>query len=361
MIHQTEPLKLIDLVDRIKEKSNDTLLSTITANGGNILIRSIAPLETASTGDVAFLANSKYRDAAKECKASALVLTEEDKQAIWEGQEPDRVVVVTRNPYAWFAFALQIIFPQVDDEPGVSTKAIVEDGAEIDPTATVEAGAVIRKGVKIGARCFIGANSVIGEGVEIGEGSRIYPNVNIYYGCQIGRRNVIHSGAVIGADGFGFAPLDHTYVKIPQIGAVETGDDVEIGANTCIDRGALNNTVIGEGTKIDDLVMIGHNCQVGKNVVLSGRTGLAGSTVIGDNVQAGGGSGFAGHLKVAAGTIIGGGAGVPGSIDKPGYYAGYLPAMPHREFFNILSVIKRLPEMRRQLKHLAQKIDSLKE
>lgn len=184
--------------------------------------------------------------------------------------------------------------------------------------------------------------------------------ISIYYGCRIGRRNIIHSGAVIGADGFGFAPLDRQYVKIPQIGAVETGDDVEIGANTCIDRGALQNTTIGQGTKIDDLVMIGHNCQVGKNVVLSGRTGLAGSTIIGDNVQAGGGSGFAGHLKVAAGSIIGGGAGVPSSIEKPDYYAGYMPAMPHREFYNILSVIKRLPEMRRQLKHLAEKVDSLK-
>lgn len=361
MIQQTEPLTLLELVDRIKERSNDVLLSTITANGGKAIIKSIAPLEMAGEGDVAFLANSKYREEAKACKATALVITEEDKKAIWGEEDPERILVVTRNPYAWFAYALQIIFPTTKPEPGIDTRAVIEDGAVIAPSATVEAGAVIRKGAKIGEKCFIGANSVIGEGVEIGEGSHIYPNVNIYYGCKIGRRNVIHSGAVIGADGFGFAPLDRSYVKIPQIGAVVTDDDVEIGANTCIDRGALNNTTIGQGTKIDDLVMIGHNCQIGKNVVLSGRTGLAGSTIIGDNVQAGGGSGFAGHLKVAAGTIIGGGAGVPGSIDKPGYYAGYLPAMPHREFFNILSVLKRLPEMRRQLKHLAQKVDSLKE
>ena len=342
MIQQTAPMTLLELVDRIKEKSNDTLLSTISANGGKAEIKSIAPLETAGHGDVAFLANSKYRDAAGACKATALVLTEEDKQAIWGEKEPERILVITRNPYAWF------------------TRAVVEDGAVIDSTATVEAGVVIRKGAQVGPYCFVGANSVIGEGVVLGEHTRIYPNVTIYYGCRIGRRNIIHSGAVIGADGFGFAPLDRQYVKIPQIGAVETGDDVEIGANTCIDRGALQNTTIGQGTKIDDLVMIGHNCQVGKNVVLSGRTGLAGSTIIGDNVQAGGGSGFAGHLKVAAGSIIGGGAGVPSSIEKPDYYAGYMPAMPHREFYNILSVIKRLPEMRRQLKHLAEKVDSLK-
>lgn len=361
MIHQTAPMTLLELTDRIKEKSNDTLLSTISANGGTAEIKSIAPLEVAGHGDVAFLANSKYRDEAKACKATALVLTEEDKVAIWGDKEPERIVVVTRNPYAWFAYALQIIFPPTDAQSGIDTRAVVEDGAQIDETATVEAGAVIRKGAKVGPYCFVGANSVIGEGVELGEHTKIYPNVTIYYGCKIGRRNIIHAGAVIGADGFGFAPLDRQYVKIPQIGAVETGDDVEIGANTCIDRGALQNTTIGEGTKIDDLVMIGHNCKVGKNVVLSGRTGLAGSTIIGDNVQAGGGSGFAGHLSVAPGTIIGGGAGVPGSIEKPDYYAGYMPAMPHREFYNILSVIKRLPEMRRQLKHLTDKVNSLKE
>ena len=256
MIQQTAPMTLLELVDRIKEKSNDTLLSTISANGGKAEIKSIAPLETAGHGDVAFLANSRYRDAAAACKATALVLTEEDKQAIWGEKEPDRIVVITRNPYAWFAYALQIIFPQEQPEPGVDTRAVVEDGAVIDSTATVEAGAVIRKGAQVGPYCFVGANSVIGEGVVLGEHTRIYPNVTIYYGCRIGRRNIIHSGAVIGADGFGFAPLDRQYVKIPQIGAVETGDDVEIGANTCIDRGALQNTTIGQGTKIDDLVMI---------------------------------------------------------------------------------------------------------
>lgn len=359
MIHKTGPITLIDLVDRIKELSNDTLLSTISANGQNEKINMIAPLETAGHGDVAFLASPKYREEAKNCKATALVLTEEDKQAIWGDKDPERITVITKNPYAWFAYALQVMLPEIKPESGISPKATIEDGAQVDPTATVEAGVVIKAGAKIGAKAWIGANSVIAEGVEIGEGTHLYPNVNIYYGCKIGRRNVIHSSAVIGADGFGFAPLDKMYVKIPQVGIVVTGDDVEIGANTCIDRGALNNTTIGNGTKIDDLVMIGHNCKVGKNVVLSGRVGMAGSTTIGDNCQAGGGAGFAGHLSVPAGTIIGGGAGVPGTIDAPGYYAGYMPALPHKEFFNILSVIKRLPEMRRSLKRVEAKLDSL--
>ncbi len=358
MIHKTEPMTLLELVDRIKELSNGVLQSMISANGQDVKINMIAPLETAGFGDVAFLASSKYREEAKNCKATALVLTQEDKDAIWGDKEPDRITVITRNPYAWFAYALQIILPEVKPEPGIASSAVIAEGAQVDPSAYIESGVVIKAGAKIGANVVIGANSVISEGVEIGEGTHLYPNVNIYYGCKIGRRNIIHSGAVIGADGFGFAPLDKTYVKIPQVGVVITGDDVEIGANTCIDRGALNNTIIGNGTKIDDLVMIGHNCRIGNNVVLSGRVGLAGSTTIGDNCQAGGGAGFAGHLSIPAGTIIGGGAGVPGTITTPGYYAGYMPALPHKEFFNILSVIKRLPEMRRTLKRLEAKVDS---
>ena len=198
MIQQTAPMTLLELVDRIKEKSNDTLLSTISANGGKAEIKSIASLETAGHGDVAFLANSKYRDAAGACKATALVLTEEDKQAIWGEKEPERIVVITRNPYAWFAYALQIIFPQEQPEPGVDTRAVVEDGAVIDSTATVEAGVVIRKGAQVGPYCFVGANSVIGEGVVLGEHTRIYPNVTIYYGCRIGRRKIIHSRGGVG-------------------------------------------------------------------------------------------------------------------------------------------------------------------
>lgn len=359
MIHKTEPITLLDLVDRIKDLSNDTLLSLISANGQDVKVSMIAPLETAGHGDVAFLASPKYRDEAKNCKATALVLTEEDKQAIWGNEDPKRITVITRNPYAWFAYALQIMLPEVKPEPGISPNAIIDPTAEVDPSAYIEAGVVVKAGAKIGAKVRIEANTTIAEGVEIGEGSHIYPGVHIYYGCKIGRRNIIHAGAVIGADGFGFAPLDKMYVKIPQVGVVVTGDDVEIGANTCIDRGALNNTTIGDGTKIDDLVMIGHNCKIGKNVVLSGRVGMAGSTTIGDNCQAGGGAGFAGHLSIPAGTIIGGGAGVPGTIEEPGYYAGYMPALPHKEFFNILSVIKRLPEMRRSLKRLETKVDSL--
>lgn len=146
MIQQTEPLTLLELVDRIKEKSNDTLLSTISANGGSAKIHSIAPLETAGFGEVAFLANSKYRDAARDSKATALVLTEEDKKAIWGEDEPERILVVTRNPYAWFALALQVMFPQVKAQPGIDARSVVEEGAEIDESATVEAGAVIRKG-----------------------------------------------------------------------------------------------------------------------------------------------------------------------------------------------------------------------
>lgn len=356
MIVPSAPMSLTELCDKIFKLSGDRLQSAISAGGENVTIKAIAPLEYGSEGDVAFLANPKYRDAAKACKASALVITEADKTAMWGEEDPGRVLVLCRNPYAWFALALQVLYPLAEKGPEVAPTAVIEDGAVVDPTCVIESGAVIRSGAKIGARTRIGANSCIAEGVTIGEDCHIYPNVNVYYGVKIGNRCTLHAGCVIGADGFGFAPLDNVYVKIPQVGSVEIGDDVEIGANTCIDRGALQNTKIGNGTKIDDLVMIGHNCQIGNNCVISGRSGLAGSTNIGDNCMIGGGAGFAGHLSIPAGTIIGGGAGVPSTIEKAGYYAGYMPAMPHKEFFNILSVLKRLPDMRRQLKRIESQI-----
>ncbi len=359
MIQKKEPFTLLELANRVKKLSNDTLDCTLSPGSEGTLIQGIAPLETAGKGELSFLASPKYREEAKECKAAALVLNEADLKAMWGDEPPPRVCVVTRNPYAWFAYALQAIFPQENVGAGIHPGATIDPTAYVAPTARVEKGAVIKAGARIGEHCEIQANAVIAEDVVIGDNTKIYPNVNIYHGCHIGKRNIIHSGATIGADGFGFAPLDGHYVKIPQVGIVETGDDVEIGANTCIDRGALNNTVIGEGTKIDDLVMVGHNCRIGRNVVISGRAGFAGSTNIGDNCQIGGGAGFAGHLTVAPGSIIGGNAGIPGSLDKPGYYAGYMPGLPHREFFNILSVIKKLPEMRRQLKRLTEQVKSL--
>lgn len=345
-------MSLADLCQKIFKKSGDLLNSAITQDGGSLEIKGIAPLEAAGANDVAFLANPKYREAAKECKAGALVLTKADIEAMWGEEDPKRVLVVCDNPYAWFALALQVLYPEARPKPYIHPSAVIDPNASVGEGCTIESGVVIKAGAKIGKNVYIEANTVISEGVQIGDETHIYPRVTVYYGCRVGQRCVLHSGCVIGADGFGFAPYKNVYFKIPQVGCVVIGNDVEIGANTCIDRGALENTVIGDGTKIDDLVMIGHNCKVGKNCVLSGRTGLAGSTIIGDNCQCGGGSGFAGHLSIPAGTIIGGGAGVPGTIDKPGYYAGYIPAMPHREFFNILSVLKKLPEMRRQLKRV---------
>ncbi|MBQ8829618.1 MAG: UDP-3-O-(3-hydroxymyristoyl)glucosamine N-acyltransferase [Burkholderiaceae bacterium] len=360
MIEPSSPMTLKTLCDRITELSGNRLECDITHDGDNSVIQTIAPLEGATDGTVAFLANPKYREVAKACQATALVVTKDDKEAMWGEENPNRILVICRNPYAWFALALQILYPEKKPASGIHATAIIEPGAVVDPTCTIESNVVIRAGAKVGANTRIGANTVIAEGVSIGKDCHLYPNVNIYYGCRIGDRCTIHSGSVIGADGFGFAPLDDVFVKIPQVGAVEIGDDVEIGANTCIDRGALQSTRIGNGTKIDDLVMIGHNCQIGRNSVISGRSGLAGSTIIGDNCQIGGGAGFAGHLSIPSGSIIGGGAGVPGSIEKPGYYAGYMPAMPHKEFFNILSVMKKLPEMRRQIKRLEAQINDKK-
>ena len=323
---------------------------------GRLPITGFAKIEEAKAGDITFIANPKYAHFINTTSATAVLVADGFET---EGPVSPTLIRVP-DPYVALADLLNAVEARKPRKRGVEQPCYIAEGVDIPDEAYIGAFAYIGEGVRLGKGVMIYPQAYVGDNVEIGEGTVVRAGVRIYEGCRIGSRCVIHSGAVIGADGFGFAPLDRQYVKIPQIGAVETGDDVEIGANTCIDRGALQNTTIGQGTKIDDLVMIGHNCQVGKNVVLSGRTGLAGSTIIGDNVQAGGGFGFDGLLKVAAGSIIGGGAGVPSSIEKPDYYAGYMPAMPHREFYNILSVIKRLPEMRRQLKHLAEKVDSLK-
>jgi UDP-3-O-[3-hydroxymyristoyl] glucosamine N-acyltransferase len=360
MIQPSVPLALNELCDRIAARTGGRLVCEITGGDASMPIYGIAPLDSASEGTVAFLAQPQYREEAKASKASALVLTSADKDAMWKDEDPKRLLVLCRNPYAWFAEALHILYPEVRPAAGVHPSAVIEPGAKVDASCIIESGAVIRAGAVLAKDVWVGANSVVAEGVSIGEGTHLYPNVNIYYGCKIGARCILHSGCVIGADGFGFAPLDDIYVKIPQVGSVQIGDDVEIGANTCIDRGALKNTTVGDGTKIDDLVMIGHNCVIGKNCVLSGRTGLAGSTIIGDNCMIGGGAGFAGHLKVPSKTIIGGGAGVPHTIEEPGYYAGYIPAMPHKEFYNILSVLKKLPEIRRKIKRLEAKINEEK-
>ena len=224
---------------------------------------------------------------------------------------------------------------------------------KIDSSAQIGANAVIGCDVEVGANTLIAAGAVIGDGCKIGDNSIIYANVTVYNDVTIGHHVILHSGCVIGADGFGFAKNDdNSWFKIPQIGAVDIHDHVEIGANTSIDRGAINNTVIKSGVKIDNQVQIGHNVIVGENTIIAGCAGIAGSVTIGKNCMLGGACVVNGHTNLCDFTMLAGFSGILNDIEKPGVYASALVARPHREWLKVVSTLNELPEISRKLKEL---------
>jgi UDP-3-O-[3-hydroxymyristoyl] glucosamine N-acyltransferase len=265
---------------------------------------------------------------------------------------PSGALVIVDAPYAWFALATQLLHPTPPAAAGIDRGAVIGNGARVDPTASVGAGAVVGAdavvgpGVKIEAGVHLGARSVLGAG------SRLYPRAVVLDDCTLGERCIVHSGAVIGADGFGFAPLDGQWIKIPQLGRVVIGDDVEIGANTTIDRGTMGDTVVESGVKMDNQIQIGHNCFVGANTVIAGCVGVAGSARIGRNCMIGGAAGIAGHLTIADGCVIGPATVVSGSIATPGHYTGFFPIMKNREWEKAAAIVRQLEDLRRRIREL---------
>ena len=260
-------------------------------DGPDVTIVGVAPLSEATGEQLSFLSNPKYAPQLAETKAAAVLVASE-----LEGDSPKWVRVA--NPYYAMATVVARFFAIRPKPEGLSSHAVIASSAKLGPDVRVGAFVSIGEDVELGDGVVIYPHVTIEAGVVIGEGTILYPQVSVYAGCRIGRRCVIHSGVVIGSDGFGFATEGGRHHKIPQIGIVRIEDDVEIGAGTTIDRAALGETVIGEGTKIDNLVQIGHNVRVGKHCFLVAQVGIAGSTVLGDFVQVGGQSGFAGHLKI---------------------------------------------------------------
>ena len=234
---------------------------------GEIRVTQVSTLISASQGQISFLTSSKFRSQLTETKASAVILSSDF------ASETDLPCIVVNNPYAYYAKVAALLNPPMQPSAGIHLTASI--GSLVPDSVSIGSGVAIGQGVVIGENVVIQAGCAIGDGVTIGDGSLLYPNVTIYSGCQIGRNAIIHSGAVIGADGFGFAPEEGVWVKIPQIGAVRIGDDVEIGANTSIDRGALDDTVIGNGCKFDNQIQIGHNCVIGDHVVIAGCVGIS--------------------------------------------------------------------------------------
>jgi UDP-3-O-[3-hydroxymyristoyl] glucosamine N-acyltransferase len=315
-----------------------TLTGSRLANptDGSRLIEDVAPLETAGPTDATFLDNRKYTDAFMKSLGGAAFVTETMAARAPVGM----ALLITREPYKAFARVVQVFYPEAPVVPYRAPSAIIDPAAVVPENCAIGANVVIEAGAHLGDRCQVGANTVIGPGVEVGDDCRIAANVTLSH-CLVGARVVLHPGVRIGQAGFGFAPDAQGPIKIPQLGRVIIGDDVDIGANTTIDRGSGHDTVIGHGTMIDNLVQIGHNVVLGRGCILAGQVGISGSTRLGDFVMAGGQAGLAGHLNIGARARIAAQAGLMKDVAAGETVIG-APAVPAIAFWRQVAMIQRL-------------------
>lgn len=303
----------------------------------NALITGFAKIEEAKEGDLTFIANPKYAHFIHTTKATAVLVGEDFDP---EGECKATLIKVS-DPYATLAELLAMIESMKPKPQGIEQPCYIADGVELPEKCYIGAFAYIGKGVSLGKNVMIYPQAYIGDGAVIGDDSVVRAGVKIYEGCRIGNRCIIHSGAVIGADGFGFAPKDGRYEKIPQTGIVVIDDDVEIGANTTVDRATFGKTYVGKGTKLDNLIQIAHNVTIGENNVFASQTGIAGSTKIGNSNMVGGQCGFAGHITVGDGNQIGAQSGIPNNVGDGKRLMGY-PAIDARQFAKNQVYMKRL-------------------
>jgi UDP-3-O-[3-hydroxymyristoyl] glucosamine N-acyltransferase len=321
---------------------------------GSTRIDGIGTLDGAGPGDLTFLTNSLYRDRLKATRASAVILGPEDRAAT------SLPKIVSDNPYASYARIAQRLFPQKSGAAGIHPSAVIHPSATVSATASVGSHVAIGANAHLAEGVVVGAGCILGEGVSIGAYSLLHPGVVVYDGCQLGERVILHSGAVIGADGFGMAWDSGRWVKIPQIGKVIIGSDVEVGANTTIDRGAIEDTIIEDGVKLDNQIQIAHNCRIGAHTVIAGCAGISGSTRIGRNCRIGGGVGIVGHVEICDGVTVSGFSLITKSITKPGVYTSSIPSQPHRAWMETLANLRALPDWVRKLKALEQEIEKMK-
>lgn len=320
----------------------------------NAAISTFAKIEEGKKGAISFLSNPKYLHYLYDTEAS-IVLINDDVEL----EKPVKATLIrVKNAYDCIAKLLQLYTRSLPKKTGIDPMAFIAKSAKTGNNVYVGPMACIGEGTTIGDNTQIYPHAVIGDGVTIGDNCIVYPNVTVYYGCRIGNNVTLHAGSVIGADGFGFAPSDDGYDKIPQIGNVIIEDDVEIGANTCVDRSTMGSTIIHKGVKLDDLVMIAHNCEIGENTVMSAQVGIAGSTKVGQWCMFGGQVGIAGHITIGDKVNLGAQSGVPGSIESNQTLLGSPPFNP-RAFFKSQAIIRRLPELYKQLNELQKKVDEL--
>jgi UDP-3-O-[3-hydroxymyristoyl] glucosamine N-acyltransferase len=300
------------------------------------MISDVAPLDQAGPDHLSFIDNPKYNDQFRATKAGVCLIRPDMADQVPSGT----VALVTKQPYKHYAFIAQMFYDTGAFVPVISDRAVIDPSATLGSGCRVDAGVVIGRNVKIGDGVWIEPNAVIGDSVEIGDGCRIGANASVYYAI-IGQKTRIYPGARIGQDGFGFAMDPSGFVKVPQLGRVIIGNGCEIGANTCIDRGAGPDTIIGDGTWIDNLVQIGHNVKIGRSCVLVSQVGIAGSTIVEDFVAMGGQVGVAGHLRIGAGAQIAAQSGIMSDVEKGVTMMGY-PAEPKVQFMRSTAALRRL-------------------
>jgi UDP-3-O-[3-hydroxymyristoyl] glucosamine N-acyltransferase len=308
---------------------------------GTAVLTGFALAQTAKPGDLTFAESAEYFAAVEQSAATAVIAGNQFTSST-------KTVIRVANPRVAFARALAVFFPERRFAPGIHPSAVIAASAQMDPTAHIGPHCTIGERVKLGAHCVLQAGDFIGDDSVLGEGTNLYPNVTIYAHSQIGRRVRIHAGTVIGSDGFGYVFDSGIQRKIPQIGDVIIGDDVEIGSNVAVDRGALGSTVIGKGTKIDNLVQVGHNVEIGDHCILCGQVGIAGSTTLGRYCVLAGQVGIAGHLKIGNQVTVGSKSGVMHNIPDGETWLG-IPAQPDRQTKRMLIAVQRLPDLLRKV------------
>ena len=324
-------------------------LKTTWEGDGDQEISSVAPLESAAPQDLSFVGNRKAAAAALQSQAGCLLVTEDFPKG--------RTVIRVRDPRAALAAAIPLLYPPAPATPGIHPTAVVAPDAQVPASASIGPHAVIGAATRIGERSRIGPGCVLAAHVSIGPDCLLHANVTIYSNVTIGHRAVLHSGCVLGADGFGFVRAGDHYEKFPQIGRVLIGNDVEIGANSCVDRAALGVTEIGDGAKLDNMVHIGHNCRIGRHVVIAAQTGLSGGVVVEDYAVIGGQVGIGDKARIESEAVLGSGSGILTSkIVRKGQVVWGTPARPLKEHLQQLANLARLPELRRHIQELDRRL-----
>jgi UDP-3-O-[3-hydroxymyristoyl] glucosamine N-acyltransferase len=320
---------------------------------GNLEIHGVRPLDTAGVEHLSFLHNPKYVKEAQSSDAGAILVADPEPL-------PGRNLLVCPEPYLGLARALEVFYPVARPEPGVHPSAVVADSVSVGEGASIGPLAMAAEGAVVGDRTVVGAGCVLGPGVVIGADCVLHPRVVIAEQCRIGDRCVVHSGTVIGSDGFGYATVEGTHHKVPQVGIVVLEDDVELGANVCVDRAALGETRIGRGTKVDNLVQIAHNVEIGEHCLLVAQVGISGSTHIGHHTVFAGQAGCSGHLKIGSGVVLAARAAAYKDVPDGATMAG-APARPHREWLKANANLQRLDGLREKVKQLEERLAALEE